>query len=79
MTATGNSRGPSVARRGLAHWDATLGGSSAWEISQKHHAIVNYFFFPVTSSHFSPSPVLILSTFTRASSFICTNTARPAA
>jgi hypothetical protein len=34
--------------------DATLGGHSAWQISQKHHPIVNYFFFPVTSSHFFP-------------------------
>lgn len=56
-----------------------LGGHSAWQIGQNHHAIVNYFFFPVTSSHFSPSSVLILSTFTQASSFICRNTARPAA
>ena len=59
--------------------DATSGVHSAWQIGQNHHAIVNYFFFPVTSSHFSPRSVLILSTFTQASSFICINTARPAA
>jgi hypothetical protein len=55
------------------------GVHSVWRISQKHHAIVNYFFFPVTSSHFSPRSVLILSTFTQASSFIWTNNARAAA
>jgi hypothetical protein len=58
----------------------TLGGRSQCLADQpEHHAIVNYFFFPVTSSHFSPRSVLILSTFTQASSFIWTNNARAAA
>jgi hypothetical protein len=37
------------------------------------------FFFPVTSSHFSPSSFLIPSTFFDASSFIATKEARAAA
>src|SRR5438034_9921848 len=42
-------------------------------------AIVNYFFLPVTSSHFSPRSFLISSTFFQALSFIWRNTARAAA
>jgi hypothetical protein len=37
------------------------------------------FFFPVTSSHFSPSSFLMPSTFFDASSFIATKAARAAA
>lgn len=79
IPAAVNSRGPRSPGAGSRTGNATFWGHSAWRIGQKHHAIVNYFFFPVTSSHFSPSSVLILSTFTQASSFICRNTARPAA
>ena|SRR5215831_15486006 len=43
------------------------------------HAIENYFFFPVTSSHVSPRSFLISSTFFQASSFIWRNAARAAA
>ena len=55
-------------------------GKRSAEVGQDIHlTILNYFFFPVTSSHFSPRSFLISSTFFQASSFIWTNDARAAA
>ena len=52
--------------------------SQSGESSASSQCIRNYFFFPVTSSHFSPRSFLISSTFFQASSFIWTNNARAA-
>jgi hypothetical protein len=71
IPAAVNFRGPSVARRGLAQWGHYFGVHGAWrpeaprELFLLSGNVVPFFF---------PSSVLILSTFTQASSFICRNT-----